>query len=70
MTKAERKAELIEISRRPIGSSRLRSIACEATGKNPDAWTDQEIGSMNSDYIRTILDAEYPSDNSIPSGPQ
>ena len=68
-TKSERKAELNAISHESNGLAKLRNLACESSGKNPGHIPQSDVGRLTSDFIREILDNEYPNDDSIPSGP-
>jgi hypothetical protein len=68
-TKTDRKAELTAISREPNGLAKLRDIACKSSGRNPGHIPQSDIGALTSDFIREILDNEFPNDDSIPSGP-
>ena len=62
--RAKRMAELQALSTTANGRATLRSLAWQASGRPEGTIAAEEIGQLVSDWIREILESEFPTDDS------
>ena len=67
-TKIERKKELYDLlASGGQGIMKIRNLACEYQSRSPGTVELSEVGTLISEYIRVILDYEFPNDDSTQS---
>lgn len=59
-TRDERQLELQELAKTDAGRSKIRDMASKARGQQEGAIPQEEVGSLVSDDIRTIVEHEHP----------